>query len=282
MAKIQFTKMHGLGNDFVVIDNTTQNINLTTADISFICDRKIGIGCDQLLLIKLMDEATHCYQYRVFNSDGSEVEHCGNGARCVVQYVSKHHKIDSMPIILHTQNRVITGIANKKTSVSTISMGTPVFMPEEIPFIHKYHKDNIYELKFDSFHIICGLVSMGNPHVIVKLYSEQELEDTKNLEEIAKAIQHSKYFPDGVNVNFYFKLTNNSIKLITYERGSGFTLACGTGSCATAAYGILQNELDNIVTVSTLGGDILIEWDQKNELKMTGGTKEVYQGSFSL
>ena len=281
MMNIQFKKMHGLGNDFVIIDNTTQNIDINPKLVELLCNRKFGIGCDQLLLIKQNSGSQFAFNYRVFNKNGSEAEQCGNGARCVVKFIADNYNYNSTPITLLTLNREITGVVNKSELV-TVSMGIPIFIPDKIPFVHHLNTNNIYELQFNNLKITCGVVSMGNPHAVIKLFNDLELEDTKSLEEIAKSIQNSKYFPNGVNVNFYYKIDNNNIKLVTYERGAGFTLACGTGACATSSYCIQQKEVNNIVNVLTLGGSLTVEWDSINELKMTGEARDVFQGQITI
>ncbi len=282
MTTVQFTKMHGLGNDFIIIDQTTQTLPINESLVQYLSNRKTGIGCDQLLMIKHIDNADNTYNYTVFNSDGSAAEHCGNGARCVVKYIIEKYNLANKKITLLTNTRKITGSINQLTGLVNISMGAPMFAPTELPFTQKENTINSYELDLEHTKIICGVVSMGNPHVIIKLFSENELDDTKSLTDIAKAIQSSRYFPNGVNVNFYIKLDSNNIKLVTFERGCGFTLACGTGACATVAYGVSQNELKDPVNVTMLGGKLSIRWDQKHELEMIGTATTVFEGSFNI
>ncbi|MFN8770101.1 MAG: diaminopimelate epimerase [Neisseriaceae bacterium] len=282
MTNIQFTKMHGLGNDFVVIDKTNQTFELDNKQIKFICNRKLGVGCDQLLIINNCNGANNEYQYRIFNSDGSESEHCGNGARCVIKYIYSHNNLTENNVTLHTKNRIITGSISKDRKIINVSMGIPSFKPQDIPFIHSFNPNNIYELELSNTSIQFGVASVGNPHVIVKLRSDAEMQDRKSLEKLAKLIQNSDYFPNGVNVNFYLKLDNNTIQLITYERGCGFTDACGTGACATATYGILQNYLEEEVKVLMPGGSIVVRWDKINQLMMIGEATEVFNGNLNL
>lgn len=282
MIDFQFTKMHGLGNDFIIIDKTENTVLIDQHLVSTLSNRKTGIGCDQILVIENLADQTNTYNYSVFNSDGSEADHCGNGARCVIKYIIEKYNLEHSEINLLTKTRKITGSIDKTTGLINVSMGVPLFNPSAIPFSHKEHPDNSYELELGDIQITCGVVSIGNPHVIIKLFSENELDDAKSLSEIAKTIQTSKYFPKSVNVNFYIKLDDKNIKLVTFERGCGFTLACGTGACATVAYGISQNELQSPVNVIMPGGKLEISWDKKNELKMLGSATAVFRGNTDL
>lgn len=281
MTNIKFTKMQGLGNDFIVIDNTNQRLEINQLPIKSLCSRKTGIGCDQLLIIEKITNLTNEFDYKIFNSSGDEVEHCGNGARCIVKYINEYYNIKNK-IVLRTKNRTITGGLEPNSDLIVIDMGIPSFNPDELPFTHKISPNHIYELQFNNTLLQFGVVSVGNPHAIVELHSEPELQDKKSLERIAKTIQNSEYFPNGVNVNFYLLSNENNIQLVTYERSVEFTEACGTGACATAAYGILRGFLINEVKVTMPGGSVIVKWDKTNQLEMIGEASLVFNGEISI
>lgn len=295
---IEFTKMHGLGNDFVVIDNSKYQHIFTTSQIKFICDRKIGIGCDQLLVIEqLHDHEIADFEYKIYNQDGSLAKQCGNGARCITRYIADHYRIQS-PIRFKTETQVITGTIISPTEIS-VSMGQPQFLPQEIPFAHEPNLANQYTLvtpdscrslsqasigdrNDQKLTVTFGVVSVGNPHAVVELKHASELNDMELLQNIAHLIQNSGLFPEGVNVNFFVKLDKQHLRLVTYERGVGFTLACGSGACASACFAIQQAICSTGVVVSAQGGDIKILWEQPNPIIMTGNAKTVFAGAIEL
>lgn len=300
MKKTTFTKMHGLGNDFVLIDAINTPITLTTEQIKMLADRKYGVGCDQVLLIEAAttnnnEQPTTSninvikadFNYRIFNCDGTEVEHCGNGARCVIEYLlnkTARHYYDTSNqnniIYLQTKNHIISGYKNNIGIC--ISMGNPEFTPTAIPFNHSLNLNNIYNIQIHSKKINFGVVSIGNPHAIIELNNIALFDHRDYLANIAKTLQQSDLFPNSVNVNFFVKHDQNTISLLTYERGVGFTLACGTGATATACYGILQGYLDNNVTVKNPGGKLSIFWDKNNEAILTGPALTVFEGTICL
>lgn len=278
--QINFVKMEGLGNDFVLIDNLKNPINLSSAQIQKICDRKYGIGCDQLLLIeKTINERAH-FNYRIFNADGSEVEHCGNGARCVIDYLYANNYSQEPIIYLKTKNRLIFGF--KDNNGICVDMGQPLFSPESLPFNANITANNEYFLDFENYKTKFGIVSVGNPHAIVELDSLEKLTDHQHLEKLAISLQNSPLFPQSVNVSFFVKENANLISLVTYERAVGFTLACGTGATATACYGILTGILDPKVTVKCPGGNLYIAWDSVTNATLTGPTNTVFIGTICL
>lgn len=278
---IEFTKMHGLGNDFVVIDNSKLKHIFSAPQIKFICDRKIGIGCDQLLVIeKLHNHETAYFEYKIYNQDGSVAKQCGNGARCITKYIANHYRIQS-PICFKTTTQVITGTIISPTEIA-VSMGQPQFLPQEIPFVHEPNEANQYTISKQKFTVTFGVVSVGNPHAVLELKHASELNDMELLQNIAHLIQNSGLFPEGVNVNFFVKLDKQHLRLVTYERGVGFTLACGSGACASACFAIQQAICSNSVVVSSQGGDIKILWAQPNPIIMTGDATTVFSGTIAL
>lgn len=293
MQKINFTKMHGLGNDFVLIDAIKKPVTLTNEQIKTIANRKYGIGCDQVLLIKSVTAHNNVLQittddiqlakadfnYHIFNCDGTEVEHCGNGARCVIEYLcNKYNKKET--IYLQTKNHIISG--TKNSNGICISIGKPEFAPETIAFNHTLNSNNIYSIQINNEPINFGVASIGNPHAIIKLDNVVVFDNREYLANIATTLQQSELFTRSVNVNFFVKHDQNTISLLTYERGVGFTLACGTGATATVCYGILQGYLDNDVTVKNPGGELSIFWDKNNEATLTGPAVTVFEGTICL
>lgn len=281
MISLNFTKMHGLGNDFVVLNFSQKKVALTSAQIKFLADRKYGIGCDQVLLIEEATSDDTDFIYRIFNADGSEAGHCGNGARCIIQYLISHNISANKNIHLRITNQIITGKQNPDSSI-TIAMKAPRFEVDAIPFKHIQIKDNNYRLHIGEQIIECGVASVGNPHVMLKLSNLDELDNTAHLTHIAQIIQKSNYFPNGVNVNFYVVISDKHLRLRTFERGCGFTQACGTGATATACYAIQQQQAQKSVVVEMLGGRLNIEWDGVNKILMTGPATEVFQGQIQI
>ena len=272
---LKFTKMQGLGNDFVLLDCRNNSFNLTVAELQFLADRKFGVGCDQILVIETSINPTADFIYRIFNADGSEAGHCGNGARCVIEYL--WDKINKSKITLQIQKQLIHGHKNPDGSIS-INMGTPDFAPAALPFLQQQNPDNIYVLHIQGKAISYGICSVGNPHVMVKLSETPDLDNTQHLTFLAQLIQNSSLFPEGVNVNFYVIKNSKTIALRTYERGCGFTFACGTGATATACYAIAQHTVLHNVDVEMPGGKLNIAWDMINEIIMTGPAVSIFTG----
>ncbi len=272
--------MHGLGNDFVVINGIDQAINLNPEQVRFIADRQLGIGCDQLLLVEKSDIEGLDFRYRIFNSDGSEVEQCGNGARCFAHFVRNEGLTDKNEISVITKNgRLILRIEDNGNV--TVDMGAPILEPAQIPFIadteNAQQKKYSIEINQQNFEI--GAVSMGNPHAIIIVDNI----DTAVIEELGEAIQQSSYFPNSVNVGFMQIIDPQNIKLRVYERGVGETQACGTGACAAVVAGIVQGVLSNKVDVKLLGGSLSISWaGGTNPVMMSGSTTTVFKGMITL
>lgn len=273
---IEFTKMHGLGNDFVVIDAITQQINLSSSQVRSLADRHFGIGCDQLLLVEKSQIPEADFRYRIFNADGGEVEQCGNGARCFALFVREKGLTGKNIIQVETAGGLIE--LRVENDLVRVDMGVPEFQPEKIPFITE-SRATTYSLVADDISYVIGAVSMGNPHAVVQV----ENVDTANVEYIGAVIESNKQFPKRVNVGFMEINSRNNIRLRVYERGVGETLACGTGACAAVAVGHVQGLLDDTVTVSLKGGKLTINWSgEGHSLYMTGPAKTVFQGKINL
>ena len=274
--KYKFTKMHGLGNDFVLIDCVNQSVNLSLDQLRNIANRRLGIGCDQILLIE-RTESDADFRYRIFNSDGGEVEQCGNGARCLVSYVYDKGMIQKKEISVET----LGGIIFSKLEINgevTVNMGTPKFEPEKIPFIAD-KRMLTYLLEVNEKQIEFSILSMGNPHAV------QIVEDINQSPVLAEGslIESHSRFPKHVNAGYMQIVNREHINLRVYERGAGETLSCGTGACAAVVAGITRGLLDSRVTVSTTGGNLSICWEgDNNPVWMTGPTVSVFDGEIEL
>ena len=274
--KLKFTKMQGLGNDFVVLDGINQSINLDQKQIRLLADRHFGIGCDQLLLVeKAAGQAD--FRYRIFNADGSEVEQCGNGARCFVRYVHDHGLTQKNEIRIET----LSGVISPKLEINgnvTVNMGKPLFEPEAIPFVAEKIALT-YPLEMPDKPVTISTLSMGNPHAVRVV---QEIE-TAPVETEGAFIETHPRFPKRVNVGYMQVIDRNHIKLRVFERGAGETLACGTGACAAVVTGINLGLLDNQVIVSTRGGELTISWQGGDApVWMTGPAVTVFEGEINL
>ncbi len=274
---LKFTKMHGLGNDFLVTDSLTQDVVLTPELIRQLSNRHLGIGFDQLLLVEPPENPTNDFRYRIFNADGSEVEQCGNGARCFAKYISEKQFSHKTNFQVETMKGLITLTIEKHNEVR-VNMGVPIFTPESIPFITTAEKID-YSLIINDEIFIFGALSMGNPHAVLQV----EKIDSFAVKDIGLLIQNNVCFPQKVNVGFMEIQSPSEIKLRVFERGVGETQACGTGACAAVAYGRMKNLLDEIVRVQLPGGMLTIEWHGKNQpLYMTGPAETVYEGSVTI
>jgi diaminopimelate epimerase len=274
---LKFTKMHGLGNDFVVIDAITQSVNLIDSQIRFLADRHFGIGCDQLLIVEKPDTADCDFKYRIFNADGGEVAQCGNGARCFARFVKDKGLTDKDEIAVQTQSGIIYPTLQSNSDVM-VDMGLPRFVPEVIPF--EANETLIsYPLELNNnLSVEIGVVSMGNPHAVI-VVEDSEVAD---VETIGPQVESHSRFPERVNVGFMEVLSPEHIRLRVYERGAGETQACGTGACAAVVSGIKRGLLARNVTVSLLGGDLTIAWPDDNaSVWMTGPTTHVFDGEIS-
>jgi len=274
---IKFTKMHGLGNDFVVIDAVRQHININTDMIKRLADRNLGIGCDQVLIIEPPTDKDIDFNYRIFNCDGSEVEQCGNGARCMGRYISDQQLSGKKSVRLKTKNRVME-IQSSAHNMITVNMSTPIFTPTDIPFISQ-HQAQCYDIEIENQNYSVAVLSVGNPHAVVEVTDI----NTAAVEKIGSLIQAHSQFPESVNVGFMQIIDRQHIKLRVYERGVGETQACGSGACAAAVAAIQQDLVDPSVNIELLGGKLFIEWQGDNKpIHMTGPAVTVFNGKIKL
>lgn len=275
--KLNFTKMQGAGNDFVVIDSVTTPIRLTTAQIQRIANRFFGVGCDQLLMVENTNTPDVDFRYRIFNADGGEVEQCGNGARCFVRFVVAKGLTQKQEITVETASGIIT-LKLQNDGQVTVNMGAPRFLPEQIPFQAEAIQKQ-YSLALSQNEIQISAVSMGNPHAVTLV------EDVTSapVSELGPQIESHPRFPQRVNAGFMQILDTHQIQLRVYERGSGETLACGTGACAAVVSGIQLGLLQSPVLVNTKGGQLSIAWEGGNTpVMMTGPAEIVFEGEIEI
>ena len=275
--KLKFTKMHGLGNDFVVLDATRAPIELSRIQLRHIADRHFGIGCDQILQVEKPRQPDTDFYYRIFNADGGEVEQCGNGARCFVRFVRSRGLTDKNEIRVGTLGGVIAPRFEADGQV-TVDMGAPEFEPSRIPF-EAERRATTYLLEVNGKQLEISAVSMGNPHAVQVV---RDLEHTPVTSEGAVIEAHTR-FPQRVNAGYMQVMDRGHIRLRVYERGAGETLACGTGACAAVVAGIQRGLLDNRVTVTTRGGDLGLSWaGEGRPVMMTGPAVAVFEGEMEL
>ncbi|MDO6459275.1 diaminopimelate epimerase [Granulosicoccaceae sp. 1_MG-2023] len=272
-----FTKMHGLGNDFAVFNDLDGQLRLQPEQIRRLADRHLGIGFDQLLLVSAAGSDDVEFTYRIYNADGSEVEHCGNGARCFARYVIDKGLTESRRIPVMTKGGRIVLVANDDGTV-TVEMGVPEFAPHKIPFSAE-SQSSAYTLELKDRVIRIGAMSIGNPHAVTLVDDT----DTAEVDLLGAQIESHKRFPRRVNAGFMQVVSRNAIRLRVYERGVGETRACGTGACAAAVIGMQQGLLDDTVSVSLPGGDLSIHWPGEGEpVFMTGPATTVFEGTITL
>ena len=276
-TRLRFTKMHGLGNDFVVFDGINQTVALTPERCRRIADRHFGVGCDQILVVEKPTRPDVDFRYRIFNADGGEVEQCGNGARCFVRFVHDHGLSDKIAIRVETASGVIEPRLLDDGRV-TVDMGAPRFAPADIPFAADAEAMT-YALTVGQHVLDIAVVSMGNPHAVLRV---NDL-DSAPVDILGPAIEAHGRFPQRVNAGFMQVLTRHDVRLRVFERGAGETLACGTGACAAAVSGIRQGALASPVSVHTRGGDLVIEWAGLGApVLMTGPAETVFEGELEL
>ena len=275
--RFKFTKMHGLGNDFVVIDAVRQSVALTPEQARFLADRRHGVGCDQILLVEKPGTPEVDFRYRIFNADGGEVEQCGNGARCFARYVYEEGLTTKTRIPVETAGGRMELVLLDDGQV-TVNMGVPRLDPNEIPFDAPAQAQH-YALNVNSLSVDIGAVSMGNPHAVLTV----ENIDTAPVAKLGPLIERHVRFPKRVNVGFMQVITRKHIRLRVFERGAGETAACGSGACAAVAVGQIQGTLDKDVRVSLTGGDLVISWAGIGQpLYMTGPATRVFEGQIEL
>jgi diaminopimelate epimerase len=274
---INFTKMHGLGNDFIVIDGINQALSLTPQQIRQLSDRHFGIGCDQLLLVESATSPGADFRYRIYNADGGEVEQCGNGARCFMRFVRDQGLTEKSHLTVETLGGPLKLVQQADGQV-TVDMGVPRLEPADIPFIAP-GRACTYALDVLDQHLQIAAVSMGNPHAVLLVDDV----DSAPVTRIGPAIEHHSRFPAHVNVGFMQIVAADCIRLRVFERGAGETLACGSGACAAVVAGRLWERLSESVKVVLKGGELVVSWSGEGQpVLMTGPATTVYQGRIEL
>lgn len=274
---MQFSKMHGLGNDFMVVDGVTQNVYFSPELICRLADRHTGVGFDQLLLVEAPYDPDLDFHYRIFNADGSEVAQCGNGARCFARFVRLKGLTNKQKIKVSTQSGRMTLTINENDDVS-VNMGEPDFEPQRVPF-RAIKEEKTYIIRAQERTVLCGVVSMGNPHCVIQVESIH----TAEVEILGPALESHERFPERTNIGFMEVVSAEHIRLRVYERGAGETQACGSGACAAVAVGISQGLLAKRVHVDLPGGSLAISWDGPGTpLYMTGPATHVYDGVIQI
>ncbi|ATY92623.1 diaminopimelate epimerase [Pectobacterium atrosepticum SCRI1043] len=274
---MQFAKMHGLGNDFMVVDAVTQNVYFSPELIRRLADRHCGVGFDQLLVVEPPYDPELDFHYRIFNADGSEVAQCGNGARCFARFVRLKGLTNKRDIAVSTQTgRMVLSVTDDE--LVRVNMGEPNFEPQQVPF-RAVKAEKTYIMRADEHTVLCGVVSMGNPHCVIQV----EDVETAKVETLGPLLESHERFPDRANIGFMQVVDSQTVRLRVYERGAGETQACGSGACAAVAVGILQGLLSAKVRVSLPGGELDIQWDGPGHpLFMTGPATHVYDGFIHL
>jgi diaminopimelate epimerase len=282
LKQIPFHKMHALGNDFVIIDNTNYKIKFDDKIVKLLCDRHLGVGCDQLLIIEHLEY--NKFSYAIFNNDGSHAMQCGNGARCVIWLIKHSYSIQE-EIELIVENQVITGNVHDGTNSAYANLAPPIFKAEAIPFLGQLDSCYSFEYRVNldgltNETIMVGVISVGNPHAIIRVSSKSKLEHLKYLELVANDLQKNPIFPSGVNVNFIYidHVQNDQIEITTIERGVGLTQSCGSGACASSCYAIINGLCPNDVLVRSRGGAIKISWKLGDRIYMEGPVSYVFSG----
>jgi diaminopimelate epimerase len=274
---LRFTKMQGLGNDFVVLDLVTQRFNLQAEHVRKLADRHFGIGCDQLLVVETPMQPDVDFRYRIYNGDGNEVEQCGNGARCFAKFVRDKKLTGKNKIRVETNSGIIELSVMEDRQIR-VNMGKPLLEPADIPFTAS-NRANTYTLLVDDQEVSISAVSIGNPHAIITV----EDIDTAPVSTLGPAIECHTDFPQRVNVGFMQVVSRKEINLRVFERGAGETLACGSGACAAMVSGQLQGLLDQQITANLSGGSLTLEWrGEGHPVMMTGPASNVFEGQITL
>lgn len=276
--RLRFTKMHGAGNDFVMLDGITQKLpNLPAAKMQKIADRHFGVGCDQILIVEAPRRKEADFRYRIFNQDGTEVENCGNGARCFALFVRQRGLTNKNKIHVETAGGPLV-LEVLENNLVRVDMGVPELEPENIPFEAKQQK-NTYQLNVDGKKFEIGAVSMGNPHAVCIVDDCDSFE----VEKFGPLIEKHEQFPNKVNAGFLQIISRSEAKLRVFERGVGETLACGTGACAAMVSGRLQELFDDDVDIHLPGGTLTLSWTGVGQpVFMTGPATTVFQGHIKL
>jgi diaminopimelate epimerase len=274
---LRFTKMQGAGNDFVVLDGVSRRVELSPVQYRAIADRHFGVGCDQVLLVEAPTRPDTDFRYRIFNADGGEVQQCGNGARCFVRFVHDQGLTPKREIRVETASGIIVPRLEDDGRV-TVDMGPPRFEPADIP-LDAPVRQLTYRIDVANRELEISALSMGNPHAVWVV----EDVDAAPVAELGPLIEHHPRFPQRVNAGFMQIVGRDEIRLRVYERGSGETLACGTGACAAAVAGMTRGLLDAAVTVHTRGGELSIRWaGEGHSVFLTGPAANVFQGEIEI
>lgn len=274
---LAFTKMHGLGNDFVVIDAIRQQVSVTSEMVRFLADRHFGIGCDQLLVVEPAQGADADFRYRIFNADGSEVSQCGNGARCFARFVREKGLTDQDTIRVETRSGKMVLHLIEGGEV-LVDMGVPKHAPEQIPLLAEQESVS-YSVEITGKPHLFSAVSMGNPHAVLRV----EDVDQAPVDVLGPVLESHALFPERVNVGFLQVVDRHHARLRVYERGSGETLACGSGACAAAVAGIEQGVLESPVEITLPGGGLIISWQGRGfPVMMQGPAVTVFEGEIHL
>lgn len=274
---ISFAKMHGLGNDFMVIDGVSQQVFFNESQVRRLAQRHRGVGFDQLLLIEPPQQPDVDFHYRVFNADGKEVEQCGNGLRCLGRFVRKMGLTWKHKIRVSTKKGIVN-LQLMRNGLVSVNMGIPQLDVDAIPMRYA-QRETFYTANVDGISYQFGAVSMGNPHCVITVNNL----DSFNVEKVGSALTNHELFPEGANIGFMQKIKEDEVKLRVYERGVGETQACGTGACAAAVVARLQHETEQRVRVFLPGGHLHIDWaGEGKSLKMMGPAELVYQGYIEL
>ena len=275
--KLHFTKMHGAGNDFVVIDAVRAAVKINEDQIRKIADRQTGVGCDQVLLIEPPKRPDADFEYRIFNADGSAAGQCGNGARCVGRFIHEQ-RLSAKPTITLQVGSDLRRLEFDETGSVKAELGAPIFAPAQIPFATDEDATE-HALTLANVTVMAGVVSVGNPHAVLLV---DDIAATP-VEKIGPMIQSLDVFPEGVNVGFMQVESNTQVKLRVFERGAGETLACGSGACAAVIHGIRLGQLANKVTVSVPGGKLEVSWDNGvSSVWLSGPAETVFEGKLNL
>jgi diaminopimelate epimerase len=285
---MKFTKMHGQGNDFVVLDGVRQALEITPEKARLLADRHLGVGCDQVLVVETPGSPQNDFRYRIYNADGGEVEQCGNGARCFARYVLDEALTDKREIRVETAGGIIVPRVEDSGQV-TVDMGVPRLDPRDVPFLAE-HTQLVYPLRVAGLPVEVSVLSMGNPHA-VQLVADVERAPVR---EQGPLVERHPAFPQRVNAGYMELVSRTHVKLRVWERGAGETLACGTGACAAVVAGVLRGLLDQEVRVTTRGGDLVVRWpggagaaaagetNGFGPVMMTGDAVRVFDGEIEI
>ena len=274
---LRFTKMHGLGNDFVVVDLVSQHFHIDARVIKRLADRRFGVGCDQVLLVEPPRDPDMDFRYRIFNGDGQEVEQCGNGARCIARLVASRSRRTDRSLRMDSPGGIVLARLRQDGLVS-VAMGVPDFRPESLPLLAPGPAE-LYEIETPAGPVELAAVSLGNPHAVIRVRSV----DDAAVDTVGPAIENHARFPHRVNVGFVEVLGPERIRLRVFERGVGETRACGTGACAAVAVGRRQDVLGEQVSVDMPGGRVTVQWAGPGEqIWLTGPAETAFEGQVEI